>query len=323
MRNIIFLILLLLAFTSSGQRRITPVTTNATMTQSINEVKNDSIDRSNLVEMRDSEGRIVLVDTVTGKEFVDSVALKKKKEVFHPLLHSAIIGIDIWNPAMRLFGQEYGLIGFSAQVNLKNRYIPTFEFGLGNANYKPDDNNYTFHAPVSPFFKIGLDYNFMYKSNTDYMAFAGIRYGFSPFKYQLQEVGAGSDYWGENDPINFPEQSYTAGWLELSFGIRAKIWNEISLGWTFKYHSKLHKTKSDMGEPWYIPGYGTSGSNIAASFSVYYTLPVWTNKKHKRPAGADPESSISTSQTATPAEQTQTPTANGKNTEETTDTTNK
>ena len=319
MRNTLFFILFLLAFTSFGQRRITPVTTNATMTQSINEVKNDSIDRRNIVEMRDSEGKIVLVDTVTGKEFVDSAALKKKKEVIHPLLHSAIIGIDIWNPAMKLFGQDYGLIGFSAQVNLKNKYIPTFEFGLGNANYKPDDNNYTFHAPISPYFKIGLDYNFMYNSNPDYLAFAGIRYGFSPFNYQLKEVSVGSDYWGENNTIDFPEQSYTAGWLELSFGIRAKIWSDISLGWTFKYHSKIHKTKSDMGEPWYIPGYGTSGSNIAASFSVYYTLPVWTNKKHKRPTGADPESDISTNEniTPTPAEQNPSITADSENTEKT------
>ena len=31
---------------------------------------------------------------------------------------------------MRIFGQKYGLIGFQAQVNLHNRYLPAFEIGL-------------------------------------------------------------------------------------------------------------------------------------------------------------------------------------------------
>ncbi len=283
MKQIVALLLFAVTLAVFGQRRITPVTTGAAMTQSVNEVKTDSVDRSNLVEMRDANGKIVLVDTISGKEFVDSVALKKKKEIKYPLFYSATIGVDIWNPVMRLFNQKYGLIGFSGQVNLMNRYIPTFEFGLGNANYNPDDNNYTIHTGISPYFKLGLDYNFMYKSNPDYMAFAGIRYGFSPFKYQIKDVTTGSDYWGETGAVDFPEQSYTAGWIEFSFGIRAKIWNNISLGWTFKFHNKIHGTKTTIGEPWYIPGYGTTTGKIGASFSIYYTLPVGSHKKHKMP----------------------------------------
>lgn len=287
MKRIMLLIIAVISLSAASQRRITPVTTGATMTQSRNESKNDSIDRSNLVEMHDSEGRIVLVDTVTGKEFVDSTELKKKKIVNYPLIHSAIVGVDFWNPIMRAFGQKYGLIGFSAQLNLKNRYIPSFEFGLGNADYTPDDNNYTFHAPICPYFKIGMDYNFMYNSNPDYLAFAGIRYGFAPFKYQLKDISLGSDYWGENELTDFPEESFTAGWIELSFGIRAKIIQNVSLGWTFKYHRKIHSSTKESGEPYYIPGYGTSASNIAASFSIYYTLPLAGKKKAKAMSTGD------------------------------------
>lgn len=302
MKKILCLLFLAIALTAVCQRRITPVTTGATMTQSRNEVKNDSIDRSSLVEMHDADGRVVLVDTVTGKEFVDSVAIKKKKEVSYPLFHSASVSVDIWNPLMRLFGQKYGLVGFAAQVNLKNRFIPTFEFGLGNANYNPDDNNYTFHSGISPYFKIGLDYNFLYKSNPDYLAFAGLRYGFSPFKYQIQDVTTGSDYWGEKGPVDFPEQSYTAGWIEISFGIRAKIWDNISLGWTFKYHNKIHGSDKEMGKPWYIPGYGTTGSKIGASFSIYYTLPLGNYKKHSAPKQGNTPGDINAGTEIVPAD---------------------
>lgn len=299
MKRLLLLLFTIASLTALCQRKITPVTTGATMTQSRNEVKNDSTDRSNLVEMKDADGRIILVDTVTGKEFVDSAALKKKKEVHYPLLHSAIIGVDIWNPVMRAFGQKYGLIGFSAQVNLKNRYIPTFEFGLGNANYDPDDNNYTFHSGISPYFKLGMDYNFLFKSNPNYLAFVGIRYGFSPFKYQLRDVTTGSDYWGETSPVDFPEKSYTASWYEISFGIRAHVWKDISIGWTFKYHRKIGGNDED-GKPYYIPGYGSTSSNIAAAFSIYYTLPLWTNKKHRVPKNVVTDSSLPQNANSTP-----------------------
>lgn len=84
MKKILCLLFLAVSLSAVCQRRITPVTTGATMTQSRNEVKNDSIDRSSLVEMHDADGRVVLVDTVTGKEFVDSVAIKKKKKYLIP-----------------------------------------------------------------------------------------------------------------------------------------------------------------------------------------------------------------------------------------------
>lgn len=65
---------LCVVLTSRAQRRVTPIDTPATATQHINENKanGDSIDRSRLVEMTDAQGKIILVDTITGKEFVDS-----------------------------------------------------------------------------------------------------------------------------------------------------------------------------------------------------------------------------------------------------------
>ena len=43
---------------------------------------------------------------------------------------------------------------------------------------------------------------------------------------------------------------------------------------------KIHGSDKEMGKPWYIPGYGTTGSKIGASFSIYYTLPWGNYKKH-------------------------------------------
>lgn len=259
-----------------AQRRITPVNNAATMTQSINEnkEKGDTIDKSKLVQYTDETGKVILVDTVTGKEFVDSAALPVVPRMIYPLFKDVTVGVDIWDPVMRLFGQSYGLMEFSGEVNLHNRYIPVVEVGLGTARNTPDDNNYTYRTPLTPYFRIGMNYNFLYNSNPDYMAYAGIRYGFSPFKYEVTDITLNDPYWGENVAFRIPSQNMTAGYLDLMFGIRVKIAGNISMGWAFKFHKLLHESNCQYGKPWYIPGFGARGGAISGSFSVYYTLPL-------------------------------------------------
>ncbi len=260
----------------TAQRRVTPVNNAATATQPINEnrEKNDSLNKSNYMEFTDDNGRVILIDTVTGKEFVDSTALPVVPKMIYPLFYGASVGVDIWDPVMRLFGQSYGMIEFSAEVNLHNRYMPVIEVGLGKAYNAPEDNNYVYRSPVSPYFRIGANYNFIYNSNPDYVAYAGIRYGFSPFKYQIDNVVLDGSYWGEDVNFNIPSQSATVGYLSLQFGIKVKIAGPVSLGWSFRYHRIIHESKATYGEPWYIPGFGTRNSAISGSFSIFYTLPI-------------------------------------------------
>ncbi len=268
--------LLIAVLPARGQRRVSPVNNAATTTQSINENKlpGDSIDRSKLVQYRDDKGNVVLVDTITGREIIDSTAMPVVPPMIYPLVFDASVGVNLWDPLMRAFGQSYGLIGFSAHFNMHNRYIAAFEFGLGEANNTPADNNYTYHSPLAPYFKIGMDYNFLYNSNPDYQVFAGVRYGFSPFKWTLRDVTVDGSYWDEPSVMKFPELNSTAGYLEFLFGIKVKIYKQISMGWTFRYHRLLHYGPKTNGKPWYVPGYGSSNSSIGASLSVFYTLPI-------------------------------------------------
>ncbi|MGN1173032.1 MAG: hypothetical protein ACI4SO_04525, partial [Muribaculaceae bacterium] len=56
------------------------------------------------------------------------------------------------------------------------------------------------------------------------------------------------------------------------------------------------------GKPYYIPGYGSTSSNIAAAFSIYYTLPLWTNKKHRAPKNVATDSSLQNNANSTPSQ---------------------
>ena len=260
---------LLLSGPAMAQRKITPVipkpATEAPKAPRAYDPK------ANLAERQDAQGNIVLVDTITGEEWVDSTAFRVPGNIY-PLLESVTVGVDLWDPAMRLLGTDYGLIGFWGEVSLHNRYKPVFEFGLGQANITPDGMNYTYKSPMAPFFKIGVNYNMFYNNNPKYQLLVGLRYGFSPFKYEITDATLSQDYWGDDVNFSVPQQSSTAGYFEFCAGVRVGIWNNLALGWMVKYHSILHESKPAYGKPMYIPGFGKRGTCFTASFSISYTL---------------------------------------------------
>ncbi len=262
---------------SQGQRRVNPVKSASQGLQGKNENKNpaDSIDYSRLAHIHDENGNVILVDTVTGTEIPDTTATPTGKipKMQQPLLYAAAVGVDIWDPLMRVFGQHYGLVEFSGELNLHNRYIPVVEVGLGQSSYTPDDNNYTYKVPLTPYFRIGCNYNFIYNSNPDYMAFAGVRFGWSHFNYEVNNVHLSSDYWGESTTFNLPKQTASVTYMQILFGIRVKVFGPISMGWCLRYKAKLKESKATYGRPWYIPGYGSRNGAITGSFSITYTLP--------------------------------------------------
>lgn len=276
-RIILPVIVMACMLTMNAQRRVTPVDNPATATQHVNENKanGDTIDRSRLVEMTDAKGNQILVDTITGKEFVDSTVVEKTvPKMIYPLLHSASVSFDLFTPAMRAFGTKYGLGEIAAEVNLHNRYIPVIEFGLGKADNTPEDNNYTYRSPVAPFFRIGMNYNFLYQSNPDYLIMAGVRYGFTPFKFEVTDITQQPGYWDEPLTYSIPSQSVTAGYFQILLALRVRIIDNFSLGWSVRYQTLLHDTDTPHGNAWYIPGFGPRDRSINATFSLSYTVPL-------------------------------------------------
>ena len=310
MRKFLAIIALLGVLSLWGQdrkRRITPLNTPATETQPVNETAADTARinakrRAQSVPYTDDRGKIIYVDTITGEEWTDSTALKNiVPKMEQPLFHAASAGINIWDPVMRIFGQNYGLASAWAELSLHNRYKPIIEAGLGAASHRASTGNFLYRSPLSFFMKIGADYNFLYNSNPDYQFTAGLRYGVSPFSYSVDDVRLPDSYWGETATFNIPAQHVTVGWFEVTVGLRVKLWGPISAGWQFKFHSVLHQSAAPYGRPWYIPGYGTRGTPITGSFSVVYTIPLsGLNKK------ADPSVDIIESE-APPVQQEQAP----------------
>lgn len=273
-------------FSAAPRRRMTPVNNSATMTQSVNETADDTARinakrRASSISYVNEDGRTIYVDTISGQEWTDSTTLGRVPKMDYPLLHAVHVGLNLWDPLMRAFGQHYGIADVWAELSLHNRYLPVFEFGLGTADYTPSGSNFNYRSPVSPYFKIGANYNFLYNSSPDYYVVAGLRYAFSPFSFSVRDITLNDSYWGESSTFSIPSTHATAGWLEVSFGLRVKLWGPISAGWMLRYQALIHQSRSEYGKPWYIPGYGSRESNFSGSVSVIYTFGLGGLNKRK------------------------------------------
>lgn len=268
--TILLLILSACCATTMAQRRITPVNVPGTGQP---EPKPTEMDRTNVVERSDAQGNIVLVDTLNGSEFIDTLAVEKQiPKMQYPLLHAVTVGVNLWDPIMRILGQQYGGCDVWAELSLHNRYKPVIEIGLTSADIKPEDMNYTFKCSLAPYFKIGMNYNIFYNNNPDYQFNVGVRYGFTSYNYEVTNVTVDEGYWNDPSHFSLPTQHSTAGFLEIIAGVRVKIIKPISLGWNIKYNTKLHESKSPYGEPMYIPGFGKRKNALSISFSAMYTI---------------------------------------------------
>lgn len=191
----------------------------------------------------------------------------------YPLLESVSVGFDFFDAVMLLAGQSYSSFSASASLSLHNWIIPTVEVGMGRADNTPELNNYHYRCKPSPFFKLGCDYNFLYKSNPAYRLTLGVRLGWSAFKYDIDDITISSDYWDQTERFALPTQSANVLWGEALLGLRVKIAGPVSLGWNVRLHKRLHTKPGTHSTPWFVPGCGAN-SSVGGSFSLFYTLPL-------------------------------------------------
>lgn len=293
---IILAIVAIMALVSSAQNRrhVTPVNNAATRTQYVNDTRGDSARalerrRARSIHYHDDNGNTIMVDTITGQEWIDSTLMPPPPPMKYPLLYAIEAGVNVWDPIMRIFGQKYGLIDFGVALNMHNRYMPAFEVGIGTASNHPNNHPYTYRSPVAPFFRIGADYNFLYNSNPDYKLMAGVRYGFSPFSYSVTGATVDNSYWDQSSTFDIPATHATAGWFDIGLSLRVRLVSNLSAGWSISYHTILHQSHPAAGDPWYIPGYGTATSSLSAAIRLTWTI----NLGRKTPTAATNANTIS------------------------------
>lgn len=266
-----------------AQRRVTPVTPakpltpepekKAKPTRLPGEIPQEL--RERLAERTDASGRILLVDTVSGKEYVDTMEYSLPGNLY-PLMHAVSVGVDIWDPVARLLGQTYGGGSVQAELSLHNRYKPTLTVGYGQGRIHPDGSNYTFHTDGAMFFMLGMKYNMFFNNNSDYQLHVGAHYGITHFSYHTTDAVIPGGYWNTPEVISIPKVWSTVGFFRFTLGIKVKLVGNLSAGWDFMFNLRGHSSAAPYGRPLYVPGLGKTGSSVGGAFTIYYTIPLNT-----------------------------------------------
>lgn len=206
----------------------------------------------------------MLVAAPVAADAKDSAEIKNDSV---PLFNGIAVSVDLVGPMQMVFG-DYGQYEAALRINLKDRYFPIVELGIGKADHNDDATDITYKTSA-PYAKIGVDFNLLKNKHDIYRLFAGARYAFTSFKYDLSHPGMTDPVWDGMAPYEGYGIKCSYQWLEIVIGVDAKMWGPVHLGWSVRYRSRLSHNDGTMGNTWYVPGFGKAGSSsLGGTFNI-------------------------------------------------------
>lgn len=163
---------------------------------------------------------------------------------------------------------SYGQYEAALHVNLRDKYFPVVELGLGEADA---DNIATGikYKTRAPYGRIGCDFNLMKNKHDRYRVYGGFRYAYTSFSYDVTSQGIDDPVWNEHADYGTEGVNCYQHWLEGVFTIDAYIWGPLRMGWSARYKRRLFHDHNPMGTPWYIPGFGRGGqTRLGGTFNI-------------------------------------------------------
>lgn len=151
------------------------------------------------------------------------------------------------------------------------RYYLTFDYGTWQRTYSADSADYDNDGT---YWRVGADVNFLMKDLEKNMFFVGARYARANFNEEMTIIDR-DDIWGDFNGT-YKNENVNARWLELTTGIRVKIWKFIWMGYTARFKFGLKTDQGGVMLPHDIPGYGRTNKETTWGFNylVLVRLPV-------------------------------------------------
>ena len=118
----------------------------------------------------------------------------RERRSAYPLYNGMSVGLDLWGIGSSVFGGDFLSSEVAVDVNLKNRFFPIAELGYGSTDTWSDKGIH--YKSNAPYFRIGMDYNTLYKKQHGHMLLVGLRYGVSSFKYDVDALGLDDPIYG-------------------------------------------------------------------------------------------------------------------------------
>ncbi len=192
------------------------------------------------------------------------------------------VGVDLHRLSKSFYDKDYQGLEIVADYRVSKKFYIAGE--IGNEDKTVDDDRFNF-TTKGTYFKAGFDYN-AYENWLDMenMIFVGMRYGVSSFSQTLNSytIYDSTNYYGENTIVSGEKfNGLTASWLEVVGGVKAKIINNLYLGFSVRINYLVSDKKPDNFDNLYIPGFNrTYDGKFGAGFNytLSYMIPLYKKK---------------------------------------------
>ena len=198
-------------------------------------------------------------------------AQRRKAEIQEPdttaFFKGFAVSADLIGP-LQLLLSDYGQYEAALRINLKDRWFPVFELGLGKASHD-DIVTKVSYKTSAPYGRVGLDFNLLKNKHDIYRLYGGFRYAYTNYKCDISRDDMEDPVWKTKSSFSEEGISCYQHWLEGVFGIDASIMGPFHLGWTVRYKRRLMHKEGDIGNTWYVPGFGVNDTdNLTLNFNV-------------------------------------------------------
>lgn len=161
-----------------------------------------------------------------------------------------------------------------------NRYYLAVEYGTWGRNFYSDSASY---VNDGRYWRAGVDVNFLMKDPDQNVFFLGARYGRSIFSESM-DLTRYDPIWGRRSD-NFYNGNVNAWWIELTTGLRVKIWKIFWMGYTGRFKFALSTDVTEEMLPHDVPGFGKTNKETTWGFNYYLLIKLPIRKAPAPPAG--------------------------------------
>lgn len=193
------------------------------------------------------------------------------------------VGVDLFKLSRSFYDKDYKGLELVGDYRWDKKHYIAAE--VGNENKTTDDERLNFTTKGS-YIKAGFDYN-GYENWLDMenIISIGLRYGFSTFSQELNnyKIYNSNPYFGEIPPLSSGQKfnGLTASWIEVVAGMKAKVFNNVFVGFSLRFNRLISNKQPANFENLYIPGFNRTYNGdfgVGFNYSVTYFVPIFKKK---------------------------------------------